>query len=100
MPRKGTIRPDNAANRKSKAKAKAQVEGTQAEDQEGPTDEGENTMNVTQIEAQEVTTAVEFQEPIPATKVEAGEAEVFAEQAETRKLSMPQRRGAGRSRRR
>lgn len=77
MPRKGTIRSDVAsselaANRKSKSKArKTKVDGTQTK--------GENTMN--QVEGQEVNTAVEVPE-IPATIVESGEAEVFAEQAE------------------
>jgi hypothetical protein len=85
MPRKRTIRPDNAVNRKSKAKGKAQVEGPLADDQ-GVTTEGESQMNVTQIEAQEVTAAVEIEEPIPATKVEAGEGEVFAEQTESEEV--------------
>ncbi len=39
-------------------------------------------MNVTQVEGQEVTTAVEVQETIPSTIVESTEAEVFAEQTE------------------
>jgi len=87
MPRKGTIRPDVAsselaANRKSKSKArKAQVEGTQTENQEVVTTEGENTMNVTQVEGQEGTTAIEVPE-IPATIVESTEAQVFATQTE------------------
>jgi hypothetical protein len=87
MPRKGTIRPDVAsselaANRKSKSKArKTKVEGTHTENQEVVTTEGENTMNVTQVEGQEVTTAAEGQE-IPATIVESTEAEIFAEQTE------------------
>jgi hypothetical protein len=79
MPRKGTIRSDVAsselaANRKSKSKArKTKVDGTQTE--------GENTMNVTQVEGQEANTAVEVPE-IPATIVESTEAEIFAEQTE------------------
>jgi fibronectin type 3 domain-containing protein len=87
MPRKGTIPPDVAsselaANRKSKSKArKTKVEVTQAENQEVVTTEGENTMNVTQVEAPEVTTEVEVPE-IPATIVESSEAEIFAEQTE------------------
>jgi|GEM_PF-6915138 len=87
MPRKGTIRPDVAsselaANRKLKSKArKTKVEGTQTENQEVVTTEGENTMNVTQVEGQEGTTAVEVPE-IPATIVESTEAEIFAEQTE------------------
>src|SRR5208337_4620164 len=91
MPRKGTIRPDVAsselaANRKLKSKArKTKVEGTQTENQEVVTTEGENTMNVTQIEGQEVTTAVKVPE-IPATIVESTEAEVFAEQTEGQEL--------------
>ncbi|MGA3118089.1 MAG: hypothetical protein ABSF90_27115 [Syntrophobacteraceae bacterium] len=87
MPRKGTIRPDVAsselaANRKSKSKArKTKVDGTQAQNQEVDNRKGENTMNVTQVEGQEVTTAAEGQE-IPATIVESTEAEIFAEQTE------------------
>ncbi len=87
MPRKGTIRSDEAsselaANRKSKSKARqTKVEGTQTENQEVVTTEGENTMNFTQVEGQEVTTEVEVPE-MPATIVEGTEAEVFAEQTE------------------
>jgi hypothetical protein len=83
MPRKGTIRSDVAlselpANRRSRSKArKTKVEGTQTE--------GENTMNVTQGEGQEVTTEVEVQE-IPATIVESTDAEIFAEQAEDQEV--------------
>jgi hypothetical protein len=86
MPRKGRLRPDVAsndlaANRKSRSKArKTQVEGAQTENQEVVTTEGENTMNVTQVEGQEVAT-VEVPE-IPATIVEAGEAEVFPGETE------------------
>ena len=87
MPRRGTIRQDVAsselaANRKSKSKArKTKVEGTQTENQEVVTTEGENTMNVTHVEGQEANTAVEVPE-IPATIVESTEAEIFAEQTE------------------
>ena len=77
MPRKGTIPPDVAsselaANRKSKSKArKTKVEGTQTE--------GENTMNVTQVEGQEVTTEVEVPETVQTTIVEGTEQQVFTD---------------------
>jgi hypothetical protein len=77
MPRKGTIRSDVAlselpANHRSKSKArKTKVDGTQTK--------GENTMNVTQVEGQEVNTAVEGQETIPATIVEGTEQQVFTD---------------------
>jgi hypothetical protein len=80
MPRKGTIRSDVALselpdNRRSKSKArKTKVDGTQTK--------GENTMNVTQVEGQEVNTAVEGQETIPATIVESTEQQVFTDKIE------------------
>ena len=83
MPKKGTIRSDVAlselaANRRSRSKTrKTKVESTQTE--------GENTMNVTQVEGQEVNTAVEVPE-IPATIVESTEAEIFAEKPEAQEV--------------
>ena len=80
MPRKGTIRSGVALselpdNRRSKSKArKTKVDGTQTK--------GENTMNVTQVEGQEVNTAVEGQETIPATIVEGTEQQVFTDKIE------------------
>jgi len=80
MPRKGTIRSGVALselpdNRRSKSKArKTKVDGTQTK--------GENTMNVTQVEGQEVNTAVEGQETIPATIVESTEQQVFTDKIE------------------
>jgi hypothetical protein len=90
MPRKGVTRPEAAfrehgSNRRSKAKA--QIEGTQAETQEHvATDGGENAMDVTQVEAQEVAEAVESQESVPATIVESTETEVFPEQTEDQEV--------------
>ena len=80
MPRKGTSRPDVAsselaANRKQKAKArKTQVDGTKTE--------GENTMNVTKVEGQEVTTEVEVPETVQTTIVEGTEEQVFGDHTE------------------
>jgi hypothetical protein len=88
MPRKGTIRPDVgscqlAANRKSKSKARrTKVDGTQTGNQDVVTTEGENTMNVTKVEAQEVISAVEVPETIPATIVECTEDQIFTNETE------------------
>jgi hypothetical protein len=91
MPRKGTIRSDVASgelapSRKSKSKTrKTKSKSTQAQNQEVVNTEGENTMNVTQVEGQDVNTAAEVPE-IPATIVESSEAEIFAEQAEDQEV--------------